>query len=659
MSADPRPALALVTPGLARVATLPALFDDHRLVRAADPQLRAVLAWGRKPSAQAAQRFAAAHGVPSWQIEDGFLRSVELGHREPPLSVVVDRLGVYYDATCASELEQLVQAPLDAAQAQRARDLATAWRGGRLSKYNHARERRDLLAPGAVLVIDQTAGDASIAFGLADAGSFARMLEAALDEHPQATIALKVHPDVIAGRKQGHFGALSAGQAARVQLVAQDCHVPALLDAAQAVYTVTSQVGFEALLWGDKPVRCFGMPFYAGWGLTRDEQAAPARRAPAAPEQLVHAALLRYPRYLDPETGLRCEAERLVEWMALQRRQRERFAPAVHALGFSRWKKPIVRAYFGGSEVSFVRREAQVPEGATLAVWGRRPLAGSRHEVVRLEDGFLRSVGLGADLVRPLSWVMDRSGIYYDASAPSELEDLLANARFDGPLLARARALRERIVGAGLSKYNVGTGDWQPPADGRPMVLAVGQVESDASIAWGANALRRNIDLLKAARAARPEAWLVYKPHPDVVARLRRRGEDEDEAHRWCDEIVSDAPIHRLLEAAEEVHVITSLAGFEALLRGRRVHCHGQPFYSGWGLTTDAAPHPRRTRRLSLDELVAATLLLHPTYVSRTTGRFTSAERALDELLQWRTEPTPPTSAWRRAWRFWARWRNR
>jgi capsular polysaccharide export protein len=105
--------------------------------------------------------------------------------------------------------------------------------------------------------------------------------------------------------------------------------------------------------------------------------------------------------------------------------------------------------------------------------------------------------------------------------------------------------------------------------------------------------------------------------------------------------------------------VITSLAGFEALLRGRRVHCHGQPFYAGWGLTADATPHARRTRRLALDELVAATLLLHPTYVSRTTGRFTSPERALDELLQWRTERPPPTSAWRRGWRLWARWRNR
>ena len=52
---------------------------------------------------------------------------------------------------------------------------------------------------------------------------------------------------------------------------------PALIEAAAALYTVTSQMGFEALLWG-RPVRVFGLPFYAGWGLTRDALAAPSRR---------------------------------------------------------------------------------------------------------------------------------------------------------------------------------------------------------------------------------------------------------------------------------------------------------------------------------------------------------------------------------------------
>ncbi len=91
-----------------------------------------------------------------------------------------------------------------------------------------------------------------------------------------------------------------------------------------------------------------------------------------------------------------------------------------------------------------------------------------------------------------------------------------------------------------------------------------------------------------------------------------------------------------LLTVVDEVHVLTSLAGFEALLRGKTVTCYGQPFYVGWGLTHDLVPLTRRIRRLTLDELVAGALILYPTYVSRTTGKFTTPERALDELLHWR-----------------------
>ncbi|MGH8642553.1 MAG: capsular polysaccharide biosynthesis protein, partial [Burkholderiales bacterium] len=103
----------------------------------------------------------------------------------------------------------------------------------------------------------------------------------------------------------------------------EDVHPVSLIECAAAVYVVTSQMGFEGLLWG-KRVRTFGMPFYAGWGLTQDDLPAPGRRRPATLEALVHAALVEYPRYLDPQTGRRCEVERLIEWMGLQRRMRER-----------------------------------------------------------------------------------------------------------------------------------------------------------------------------------------------------------------------------------------------------------------------------------------------------------------------------------------------
>jgi capsular polysaccharide export protein len=164
---------------------------------------------------------------------------------------------------------------------------------------------------------------------------------------------------------------------------------------------------------------------------------------------------------------------------------------------------------------------------------------------------------------------------------------------------------------------------------------------------------------LRRVREDRRDAHLVYKPHPDVLARKRSAGADLDEAHRWCDEVVTDVPIGSLLDAVDEVHVLTSLAGFEALLRGKRVVCHGSPFYAGWGLTEDTQKHPRRTRRLTLDELVAAALILYPTYVSRVSGAFTTPERALYELQHWQQIAPPREAGWLRVMRAVKRMRDR
>lgn len=653
----------LLIPGLARLLDHPVIYRPF----GPPPRgTRAIIGWGLKGKFQQAADFAARQGLPYLAVEDGFLRSIGLGDTDAPLSISVDDLGVYYDARRPSRLEQQIAAPHTHAQRVRGAALRAAWRDARVSKYNHAREHPPPFTSPFVLVVDQTAGDASIECGLASSGSFARMLEAALDEHPQLPVVLKVHPDVIAGRKQAHFNALTAGASSRVTLLASNAHPPALMETAHAVYVVTSQMGFEALLWG-RAVRTFGMPFYAGWGLTGDELLAPARRRDATGltlDGLVHAALVEYPRYLDPETFERCEAERVMDWMALQRRMRERFPSSVQLVAFSKWKRPIARAFLAGSTLQCVDAPHPLPLGAARAVWGRPPDAANVSTadgapLLRLEDGFLRSVGLGANWVRPLSWVIDRSGMYYDATAPSDLESLLQNTVFDDELRARARALRQAIVSAGITKYNVGVGRWRRPAGDRFVVLVPGQVEFDASIKYGALVTKRNIDLLRAVRESRPDAYVVYKPHPDVIAKKRPPGSGESDAKHWCDEVVIDIHMHQLIDQVDEVQVLTSLTGFEALLRGKPVVCHGSPFYAGWSLTEDRHTHPRRTRRLELDELVAAALILYPTYVSRTTGAFTTPERALYELAHWDAAAPPAEPLKARALRRLKRWRDR
>lgn len=93
---------------------------------------------------------------------------------------------------------------------------------------------------------------------------------------PSHQILVKTHPGAVAGRKGGHFSAQIAEPSGQVMLIAENVHAPALLEHADAVFCVTSQVGLEALLWG-KPMHVFGMPFYAGWGLTHNALGAPGR----------------------------------------------------------------------------------------------------------------------------------------------------------------------------------------------------------------------------------------------------------------------------------------------------------------------------------------------------------------------------------------------
>ena len=90
----------------------------------------------------------------------------------------------------------------------------------------------------------------------------------------------------------------------------------ALIKAADRVVTMTSLLGFEALLRG-VPVTVTGTPFYAGWGLTEDLGAIPARRrARPSLAALVHATLIAYPHYHDPVSGQPCPVEVAVERLA-------------------------------------------------------------------------------------------------------------------------------------------------------------------------------------------------------------------------------------------------------------------------------------------------------------------------------------------------------
>lgn len=266
---------------------------------------RAVAGWGRKPSGRHARLLARALGRPFVLLEDGFLRSVE--RQAPPLSLLVDDLGVYYDAAAPSRMEATIAAPLSPAQTLRARALVATWQASGLSKYNHAADHAGPLPARYVLVADQCHGDLSVTYGQAGAASFATMLRAALADYPDHQLLVKTHPDVLTHRRRGWFDPAALAHP-RIRLIGDGSHPVRLIQHASAVYTVTSLIGFEALLHG-RPLRCFGLPFYAGWGLSEDWLPAPQRRGSAPLEALVHAALVALARYVDPASGQLWSAE--------------------------------------------------------------------------------------------------------------------------------------------------------------------------------------------------------------------------------------------------------------------------------------------------------------------------------------------------------------
>ncbi|WP_420140826.1 beta-3-deoxy-D-manno-oct-2-ulosonic acid transferase [Sphingomonas sp.] len=353
-----------------------------------------------------------------------------------------------------------------------------------------------------------------------------------------------------------------------------------------------------------------------------------------------------------PFTGDTIDAAEAEAILADWRRIEDANAPIRVASGMAWWKRDRIASFLwadGRAPIAFADTAATALARAgdgLIAVWPSRAPEGlveaAGERLVRVEDGFIRSIGLGADLHPPLSVVVDRRGIYYNPGSPSDLETILETHDFAPALLARAQALADVIVARGISKYaSAGPVAPAPPRD-RRTVLVPGQVEDDMSVRLGGAGITSNLDLLARVRAAEPDAHILFKPHPDVDAghRLGRVPDAALLAH--ADAVVRGEAMPALLARVDAVHVLTSLTGFEALLRGVEVTTHGHPFFAGWGLTRDlAGPLPRRTRRLSLPALVAGTLILYPRYIDPVSGLWCPPEILLRRFADgWRPRQT-------------------
>lgn len=607
---------------------------------------RAVVGWGRKPSFFKAQAYAQQHHLPVICAEDGFIRSLGLGKQGyPPLSLVTDQTGIYFDATQPSDLEDLILCTEDTEKNKHAQYCMNLILQYGITKYNQKYNGVDSTLfknKKNILVVDQTYADQSIKYAGATENTFTEMLLQAVKAHPDATIWVKTHPDVMAGKAKGHFNSRHFND--HVKPLTQNYNPYDVLKLMDEVYVVSSHLGFEALLAG-KTVHCFGMPWYAGWGLTLDRQTHPRRVVTRSLAHLFVQAYMHYARYVCPVTQKRCTLEHILHLMIVNTQAQNRLPNNLDVYGFSRWKRVFMKEYldFPQLKVSFKWR-LPVPQNTVFA-WGKkaqRLKQKNYKNIWTVEDGFIRSLGLGATLIRPYSLVFDAIGIYYDATQPSFLEQLLNEKQLSEQQHQRANDLIKKILDTNVSKYNVGTIKTLQRPDAKQVILVVGQVEDDMSVQLGGVDIKTNLALLQMVRENNPTAYIIYKPHPDVHAGLRVGKID---ATAYADKIELETSILDCFKICDEVHTISSLSGFEALLRGLKVYCYGLPFYAGWGLTQDRHICKRRNKIITLPTLVYMTLVEYPVYNVPVTKcmrlPFVTPEIVIDYIQQEMQQPKP------------------
>jgi capsular polysaccharide export protein len=438
--------------------------------------------------------------------------------------------------------------------------------------------------------------------------------------------------------------------------VSGDCDPWHLLSgASEVVVDADDELALIAAIAG-VPVRCLGSgPYQAVAG------------GHAGLLQVLRGPSLGACEFVSPFDGEPITLSEAIDLCAFWRRLIDSNRPIRAAIGFASWKRTTVAPLLwqGSHDVRFATDGGQVEEGDEVAVWRSRVaaeqlanLAQRGARLVEVEDGFIRSVGLGADCIPPLSIIVDRLGIYFDPNQPSDLELLLEEGGFPDELVARAGRLRRLIVESGISKYDVGGPSAVRRSNEKRNLLVIGQVEDDRSVRCGGGSVQSNVELLRRVRQGAPDAFISYRPHPDVQAGHRIGHIADDQLAGLADEVVQSGSISQSIEMADEVHVITSLAGFEALLRGKVVTTYGVPFYAGWGLTRDLGDIPsRRMARRTLDELVAAVLLLYPRYLDPLTGLPCPAEILALRLAE--GSGFPPKGLLVRLRQMQGRWRRR
>jgi len=252
------------------------------------------------------------------------------------MSFTIDDITAHFDGSIASRLELKILSnyKLSALEVNRSQLLIKKIVEQKITKYNYQSlvEKTFGTREEKVLVVDQAYGDYSVYKSGATEKVFVKMLNDALNENPNADILVKVHPDMVAnpnraGSKKGGYFASMKLDSTRIILIKEEINPYIIINQVQKVYVCTSQLGFESLMAGKK-VFTYGIPFYAGWGLTvdRGKKESLKRRniKTRTTVELFWFAYIWYSRYFNPVSGEKCEIENVLGYIINERTVNEK-----------------------------------------------------------------------------------------------------------------------------------------------------------------------------------------------------------------------------------------------------------------------------------------------------------------------------------------------
>ncbi|MBF7044466.1 capsular polysaccharide export protein, LipB/KpsS family, partial [Campylobacter volucris] len=239
-----------------------------------------------------------------------------------------------------------------------------------------------------------------------------------------------------------------------------------------------------------------------------------------------------------------------------------------------------------------------------------------------IEDGFIRSLGIGLTKEEALSITLSGDTAYYDCKKISNFEKCLnSNEIFSDKNISDAKKAISFITNNFISKYNDAKFLYQTIGKHNSKVLVIDQRFGDASVEYG-GASKEDFDImLNDAVNDNPKSDIIIKRHPDAVKANKGSyfSDDYIENYQNKDRLILidyDVHPHELIMMCDKIYVVTSGLGFEALMYNKEVLCYGIPYYSGWGITIDKKKLSRRSKKRNLYEIFYVAYIKYSRYYS-------------------------------------------